>query len=138
MNIASPSGDDPAGIRARGHPWTPQISNYFIDISHVKPTNPSETHPHGQLRPGSLNRITGKKDHLQVGKMAEESLNDLIIQQRMGWRDVARKARPFVREQARITLHVEIGSGTQAAYALPKANIALVSTSGRICSLSLR
>src|SRR4029453_19260615 len=114
-----------------------QLLNHFVEISRVKSTNPSETHPHGQLRPGSFNRITGQKDHLQVWKMADDSLNDLFIQHRIGWRDVARKARPFVREQARITLHVEIGSGTQAAYALPKANIALVSASGRICSLSL-
>src|SRR4029453_4507494 len=115
-----------------------QLLNHFVDISRVKSTNPSETHPHGQLRPHSFNRITGKKDHLQVWKMADDSLNDLIIQHRIGWRDVPKNAAPFVPKQARITLYVEIGSGTQAAYALPKANIALVSAARRIiCPLSL-
>ena len=31
-----------AGIRARGHTRTPQIPNHFLDISHIKSTNPSE------------------------------------------------------------------------------------------------
>src|SRR5207247_308706 len=105
VHIAPPSRDDLARIREREDRWLQQPLNHCVRISCVKSTNPSKTHPHGQLRPGSFNWITGKKNHLQVWEITNHSLNDLIIQHRIGWRDVARKTRPFVGEQARIILH---------------------------------
>src|SRR6266496_4545282 len=104
MNIASPTRQDLAGIRARGHPWAPQIPNHFVDIIYVKLTNPSEAYCHGQLRPGSFNRITGQKNHLQVLKITDDLLNDLVAQSRITWLDVTRKERPFVHEQLPIIL----------------------------------
>src|SRR4029453_3078143 len=138
VNIASPSCDDLARIGERQNTGQQQPPNHCIGISRGKLSNPPETHPHGQLRPGSFNRITGQKNHLQFGEITDDSFNHLIIQHRIGWRDVARKARPLVREQARIILHVDVGSGPQTAYPLQKGSIPLVSTPRRIYSLSLR
>src|SRR5918996_3467359 len=113
------------------------LLNHCVGVCRVKSINPSETHPHGQLRPGSLNWITSKKDHLQVWEITDDSLNHLIIQHRIGWRDVARKTRPFVREQARIIFDVDIGQGAQAIYALQKASVAIVSAARWVYAFSL-
>src|SRR5437867_8388671 len=64
MNIAFPSRDDCARVRAQEHPSTEQIPIDLVDIGHLKRLNLAVMHFHRQVRPHSLNRITCQKDHL--------------------------------------------------------------------------
>src|SRR4030095_13408681 len=64
MNVAFPSRDDRARVRAQQHPSAEQVLIHYIDVGRVKRFNPAKTHFHGQVRPHSLNRITREKDYL--------------------------------------------------------------------------
>src|SRR6266545_802403 len=63
--------------------------------------------------------------------MTDDSLNDLVVQCGIAWRNVAREERPFVHEQQPIMLQVDTRSGAQAVHARQKTNIALVPAARR-------
>src|SRR6478735_8461936 len=64
MNITFPSRDDCAGIRTQEQPSPEQIPINFVDIAYVERFDLVVMHFHGQVRPHSLNRITGQENHL--------------------------------------------------------------------------
>mgnify|MGYP003694680289 CR=1 FL=1 len=64
MNITFPSRDDCAGIRTQEQPSPEQIPIDFVDIGYVERFDLVVMHFHGQVRPHSLNRITGQENHL--------------------------------------------------------------------------
>src|SRR5947208_15438638 len=84
-NITFTALDNLAGMLPNQNTRIQKIANDFLGICGVERTNHSELHAHGQLRPGSLNRVPSEKDHLQVRKMIDDSLDDLIAQSRVGW-----------------------------------------------------
>ena len=63
MNMAFPSRDDLARIRAQTHPSAEQIPMDFVDIGHVKRLNLPVMYFHGQVRPESLYWITRQEDY---------------------------------------------------------------------------
>ena len=58
--------------------------------------------------------------------MINDSLDDLVVQSGIGWRNIAGNARPFVLKQAPVAIQIEIGSLGQAFHILQKRSIALV------------
>jgi len=64
MNMMFPSGDDFAGVRSQEHPSPEHIPIDFVDIGYVERFDLVVMHFHGQVRPHSLNRITGQENHL--------------------------------------------------------------------------
>src|SRR5207247_7329327 len=82
-NITFPARNNLAGMRPDQHTWMQQIANNFPRIHGIETIDHSEPHAHGQLRPGSLNRIASEKDHLQVRKMIDDSFDDFISESRV-------------------------------------------------------
>src|SRR5436190_20488725 len=64
MNITFPSRDDRAGVRTQEQPSPKQIPIDFVDIGYVERFDLVVMDFHGQMRPHSLNRITGKENYL--------------------------------------------------------------------------
>ena len=63
MNVAFPSRDDRARVRAQTHPSAEQIPIDFVNIGHVEGLNLPVMHFHRQVGPESLHWITRKEDH---------------------------------------------------------------------------
>src|SRR4030095_11258524 len=108
------------------HTRIQQIANNFLGIRGIEPIDHSEPNAHGQLRPGSLNRATRKKYHLQVGKMIDDSFDDLIGESRVGRRDVTREKGPFMTEQPAVTFEIDMASHARVFDGLEKISVAVV------------
>ena len=106
----------------------------FLGIAGIERTDHSEAHTHGQLGPGSLDRIASEEYHLQVRKMIDDSLDDLIAQSRVGWRNVTREKRSFVAEQPAVSIEIDMGSHAQVFDALQKTSITSVLRARRTMS----
>ena len=89
-NITFPARDNFTGVRSRQDPRNQQIANDFLGICGIEFIDHPKPDAHGQLRPGSLNRVTSEKYHLHVRKLIDDSFDDLIVESRVGRRNVTR------------------------------------------------
>src|SRR6476646_11175229 len=64
--------------------------------------------------------------------MIDDSFDDLIVESRVGWRNVTREQMPLILEQLTVALEIEIKPDTQVFHTLQKGGVVLVSRSWRM------
>src|SRR5205814_9613691 len=123
------------GMRPEQHTWNQQIANDFLRIGGIKFIDHSKADAHGQLRPGSLNRVASEKYHLQVRKMIDGSFDDLVAESRIGGRNVTREKATFMTQQPAVTIEIDMASHAHVFDALEKTSVSVVIGARRPMSL---